>query len=108
MIDEPVQKRSAMSMKPTRGLIQMISSSAMRETCIISTEAAAQNSMAKSRSETASSELWHTSSKPSVCATRRRSIGKVVPASAAAPSGRRLTRLRVSSMRSTSRPNIST
>ncbi len=66
MIDEPVQKRSAMSMKPTRGLIQITSSSDMRETCVMISAAAAQNSMAKSRSDTASSELWQTSSKPSV------------------------------------------
>ena len=60
-------------------------------------EAAAQNSIAKSRSETASKELWHTSSKPKVLALpASRSIGKVVPANAAAPKGRRLTRLRQS------------
>ena len=60
----------------------MISSSDMRETCIMISAAAAQNSMAKSRSDTASSELWQTSSKPRVAATRMRSIGKAVPASA--------------------------
>jgi len=49
--------------------------------------ASAQNSIAKSRSATASSEFSHRPSKPSSRATRERSIGKLVPASAAAPSG---------------------
>ena len=79
MMEEPVQKRSAISIKPTRGLIQIINSSDIREICVITREAAAQNSIAKSRSDTASSELWQTSSKPKVAATRWRSIGKVVP-----------------------------
>ena len=59
--------------------------------------AQAQNSIAKSRSDTASSEFSHRPSKPSSRATRWRSIGKLVPASAAAPSGSRFTRFRTSS-----------
>ena len=39
---------------------------------------------AKSRSETASSELWYGSAKPKYFALNCRSIGKVVPAKAAA------------------------
>ena len=35
MIDEPVQKRSARSMKPTRGLIHSTSSSEKRDTCVM-------------------------------------------------------------------------
>ncbi|MNT07565.1 hypothetical protein D3C72_1422780 [compost metagenome] len=75
MIELPVQKRSAMSIKPTRGLIHSTSSSEKRDTWVITSAAAAQNSMAKSRSDTASSELRHTPSKPSCCATNSRSIG---------------------------------
>ena len=95
-------------MKPTRGDIQLTSSSEKRDRCIISTLAVAVNSMAKSRSDTASREFWQTPSKPSSRATRSRSIGKLVPASAAAPSGRRLMRLRASAKRSASRESIST
>ena len=60
---------------------------------------AAQNSIAKSRSDTASSEFSHTPSKPSSFATIWRSIGNDVPASAAAPSGSLFTRLRQSASR---------
>ena len=75
MIEEPVQKRSAMSTKPKRGLIQITSSSESRETCIMASAAVARNSIAKSRSETASSEFSHKPSKPSSFATESRSIG---------------------------------
>ena len=75
MIELPVQKRSARSMNPTRGLIQSTSSSDSRDTCVMTSAAAAQNSIAKSRSDTASSELAHTASKPRAAATRSRSIG---------------------------------
>ena len=54
----------------------------------------ARNSSAKSRSETASSELAAGRSKPSAFAVASRSIGKDVPASAAAPSGHSLSRRR--------------
>jgi hypothetical protein len=75
MIDEPVVKRSAMRMKPKFCDIQRISSSEKRLTCTITSEAAAVNSMAKSRSLTASSEFWHTPSMPSSFATDSRSSG---------------------------------
>ena len=71
----PVQKRSAILTKPKRGFIHSTSSSDMREKCIIKSAAAAQNSIAKSRSETASSEFSQTPSKPSSAATNSRSIG---------------------------------
>ena len=54
MIDEPVQKRSARSMKPKLWLIHKISSSLRRLVWTIASVAAAVNSMAKSRSLTAS------------------------------------------------------
>ena len=75
MIEEPVQKRSAIWMKPTRGLIHITSSSDRRLMCIIKSAQAEVNSMAKSRSETASSEFSQTPSKPSSAATNSRSIG---------------------------------
>ena len=102
-----MQKRSAMSMKPKGGLIQSTSSSASRDTCAIVSASAATNSIAKSRSDTASSEFSATPSNPSSRATNSRSIGKLVPARAAAPSGRRFTRRRQSARRSASRVNIS-
>ena len=52
-------------------------------------------------------EFSHTPSKPSSFATAMRSIGNEVPASAAAPSGSRFTRLRQSASRSPSRASIS-
>ena len=75
MIEEPVVKRSGSLMKPKRWLIQMTSSSERREMCIMMREAAAQNSIAKSRSETPSSEFWETVSKPRSFAVYSRSIG---------------------------------
>ena len=70
--------------------------------------AAAQNSIAKSRSETASSEFSASPSKPSSRATRLRSMLKLVPARAAAPSGMRFTRERTSPSLWRSRSSIST
>ncbi|MNC85397.1 hypothetical protein D3C83_09930 [compost metagenome] len=107
MIEDPVQKRSAISMKPNRGFIHSTSSSQMRDRCIMRSAPWAQNSIAKSRSDTASSEFSHTASNPSSFATIWRSIGNEVPASAAAPSGSRLTRRRASAKRWASRANIS-
>jgi hypothetical protein len=54
--------------------------------CTIASAAALTNSTAKSRSDTASSEFSQSASKPSSRATAARSIGKLVPASAALPS----------------------
>ena len=68
-------KRSAKVMKPKRGLIHRINSSDRREMCVITRAAAAVNSIAKSRSDTASSELAQIPSKPRSCATDARSIG---------------------------------
>ncbi|MNZ92051.1 hypothetical protein D3C78_1110600 [compost metagenome] len=75
MIDEPVVKRSAILMKPKFWLIHRISSSEKRLMCTMHSEAAALNSMAKSRSLTASRLFWHTPSMPSTRATRSRSSG---------------------------------
>ncbi len=54
-----------MSMKPKAWLIQSTSSSVRRLMCTIASEAAAVNSIAKSRSLTASSAFWQTPSMPS-------------------------------------------
>ncbi len=75
MIEEPVQKRSGRSMNWNWALVQSTSSSEKRDRCIIATEAAAQNSMAKSRSETPSSELPEIASKPSSSQVISRWIG---------------------------------
>ena len=54
MMEEPVVKRSAICMKPKFWLIQMMSSSLKRLMCNMHSVAADVNSMAKSRSLTAS------------------------------------------------------
>ena len=69
---------------------QSTNSSQILEKCIIVIVAAETNSIAKSRSATLSIEFSETSSKPKMPAVMRRSIGKVVPASAPDPSGRML------------------
>jgi hypothetical protein len=72
MIDEPVQNRSASVTNAKRGFVHQTSSSAKRDTCVIASAAAARNSIAKSRSDTASRELVHSASKPS-------SVGDALP-----------------------------
>ena len=95
-------------MKPNSLLHHVTISSAKRDRCITVIAAAARNSIAKSRSDTASSEFAVGRSKPSAAALAKRSIGKEVPASAAAPSGLSLSRRRQSASRPRSRPSIST
>src|SRR3979409_1897770 len=107
MMDEPVQKRSGRVTKSKRGLLHRTSSSEKRERWTIASAAQAQNSIAKSRSETASSEFSLTVSNPSSRALFGGAIGKGVPASAAAPSGRQFTRRRQSARRERSRSSIS-
>ena len=75
MIDEPVQNASGSRTKPKRGFIHSTSSSQKRERCTITSAPQAANSIAKSRSDTASSEFAQRPSKPSSRATRSRSIG---------------------------------
>ena len=108
MIDEPVVKRSDSSAKPASGDVQITISSAKRDRCMEVMAAAASASSTKSRSETASSEFAIGRSKPSAFAVMSRSIGKAVPASAAAPSGDSLRRRRASANRPRSRAAIST
>ena len=88
MIELPVVNASLSAAKPNSLLHQVTISSAKRDRCIPAIAAAARNSIAKSRSDTASSEFAAGRSKPSAAAVASRSIGKEVPASAAAPSGR--------------------
>ena len=57
MMDEPVQKRSAISTNAKRGEDHKINSSDKRLKCTITKLAAAANSIAKSRSDTASNEF---------------------------------------------------
>ena len=108
MIDEPVVKRSDSEIRPTSGEHQMTISSAKRDRCTAVIAAAERVSSAKSRSDTASIELAIGPSKPSAFAVALRSMGKAVPASAAAPSGEWFNRLRASRKRPRSRPAIST
>ena len=108
MIELPVVRSSGRVTKPNCGVIQMTISSASRDRWPAQIEAAARLSSAKSRSETASSELPIGRSKPSSAAVMWRSMGKGDPARAAAPSGFSFIRARASANRAASRPNIST
>ena len=85
MIELPVENWSDRRMKPNCSHAQMTISSASRDRCTASIEPAARNSRAKSRSETASSELAHGRANFKASAVIRLSIGNEVPASAAAP-----------------------
>jgi len=95
-------------MKPNCGVDQMMISSASRDRCVAQIAAMARKSSAKSRSETLSSELRIGSRKPSALAVRWRSMGKLVPARAAAPSGLSSMRSIALRTRDRSRANIST
>jgi len=108
MIDEPVVRSSGRETKPNIGVIQITISSARRDRWPAVIEAAARVSSAKSRSDTASSELPIGRSKPSAAAVAWRSMGKGEPARAAAPSGLSFMRVRASENRPASRPAIST
>ena len=70
MIDEPVVNLSESRMKPNCGVIHSTISSARRDRCMAAMAAAASVSSAKSRSETASSELAVGRSKSSASAVR--------------------------------------
>ena len=96
MIEEPVVNLSDRPAKPNCGVAQSTISSAKRDRWTAQIEAALKASSTKSRSDTESSELAVGRSKPSAWATMARSIGKDVPASAAAPSGLSLSRRRAS------------
>ena len=87
---------------------QITNSSAKRLRCMAQMLLAARNSKAKSRSDTESRLFAVGRSKPSAFAVACRSIGKDVPAKAAAPKGHSFIRLRASSKRDRSRANIST
>ena len=87
MIEDPVQKESEMVTKLLFGFIQKIISSQNRDKWSINIDAKELNSIAKSRSETASIEFRHMFLKPNFFATLSLLIGKLVPASAAEPSG---------------------
>ena len=76
MIELPVEKLSDRPMKPNCALDQTTISSARRERWVAQIAQAARNSSAKSRAETASSELAIGRSKPSAAAVCARSIGK--------------------------------
>jgi hypothetical protein len=87
---------------------QITISSASRDRCVAQIAADDSTSSAKSRADTASSELAMGPPKPSACAVISRSMGKDVPASAAAPSGETFSRARASARRPRSRASIST
>ncbi len=108
MMEEPVVKRSESLSRATSGEVQITTSSAKRERCMAQIAALDSVSSTKSRSDTESSEFAVGRSKPSALAVAKRSIGKEVPASAAAPSGHSLSRARASAKRPRSRPSIST
>ena len=94
-------------MNPNSPLAHRISSSDIREKCIMHRAAAAMNSTTKSRSDTASMLLALMLEKPSSRARNSRSVGYGTPASAPLPSGSTSARRRQSSSRPMSRWNIS-
>ncbi|MCY1305211.1 hypothetical protein D9M70_550050 [compost metagenome] len=108
MIEEPVENASDRRMKPNCGVDQMTISSARRDRCVAVIDAIDRNSSAKSRSDTVSIELRVGPAKPSALAVMCRSIGKPVPASAAAPIGLSSICSMAWRTRERSRPNIST
>ena len=75
IIDEPVENASATRTNPNRGFDHQVTSSASRERWTIASATAASTSTTKSRSDTASSELRVTPSKPSSAAVVSRSSG---------------------------------
>ena len=75
MIEEPVQKRSGRSMKSNWALVHSTSSSLIRDRCISRMLAKDVNSMAKSRSLTASRLFSAGRSKPNSSAVTWRSMG---------------------------------
>ena len=75
IMDEPVQKRSGICTKRNCADVHKIISSLIRDKCIIISDAALVNSMAKSRSDTASSEFSETPSKPNNSAVYARLMG---------------------------------
>ena len=108
MIDEPVEKASDSLTKPNCGVDQMTISSASRDRCVardrrerqeLQREVAVGNAVERVAGRLAEAERLR---------RRCRSIGKPVPASAAAPSGLSSMRSMASRTRDRSRPNIST
>src|SRR5690606_15705398 len=94
MIDEPVVHLSDSRTNRNCAEDQITNSSAKRDRCIAVIEAADRNSSAKSRSDTESRLLAVGRSKPKAAAVIWRSIGKLVPAKAAAPKGHSFIRFR--------------
>src|ERR1700712_1466237 len=105
MIELPVENASSSSSQPNSLVVQMTISSPRRERCTPIRAAANRNSTAKSRSDTASSELAADESNPSSSAVASGSSGSDEPASAPEPSGEIAARLSQSRNRSTSRNN---
>src|SRR4051812_30755291 len=97
MMEEPVVKASDNFTKPNMGVDHCTSSPASRDRCTAQMEQAARYSRAKSRAEMASMELRIGRAKPRLCEVASRSMGKDVPAKAAAPKGDSFSRRRASS-----------
>ena len=108
MIDEPVVNLSDSEMKANCGVVHNTISSAKRDRCTAQIAAVESVSRTKSRSETLSREFAVGRSNSRACAVICRSIGKDVPANAAAPNGHSFARRRASCSRPRSRPIIST
>src|SRR5215212_4240691 len=106
MIDELDAQASLTSQKPNSSEDHSTISAPSRDRWVAHVEAAERKSRTKSRLETASIEFAMTPAKPSSEATSRRSVGKLTPASAPAPSGRSAVDPSTTSKRRTSRWNI--
>src|SRR5215208_4644236 len=106
MIEEPDAHASETSQKPNSSLDQSTISAPRRERCVAQVAAADRKSSTKSRLDTASIEFGATLAKPSSPATSERSVAKLTPASAPAPSGRSVVDPSTNSKRRASRRNI--
>src|SRR5204862_4808977 len=102
----PEVHSSGSSQKPNSSLDHNTSSAPRRERWVAQVAAAARKSSAKSRLETASIEFSATAENPSSRASTSRSVSKLTPASAPAPSGRRSAPASTPAKRSSSRANI--
>jgi hypothetical protein len=106
MIEEPEAKASETSQKPNSSLDHRTISPPRRDRWVRQVAPAARKSSTESRLETASIEFSDTAENPSSRARASRSVGKLTPARAPAPSGSRSAPRNTSSKRARSRSNI--
>ena len=108
MIEDPEVHASGSSQNPNSSLDHSTSSPPSRDRCVAQVAEAARKSSAKSRLETASIEFSATDANLSSRATISRSVSKLTPARAPAPSGITAAAPDTAANRSRSRTSIHT